>query len=273
MGAIERGLFLGRVPFLKGGAGPKTVAVFFGANALFRRIDRMNTGRYAGAVERLLPRGYRFFILGYEENPPEDYGFERIVEDSARILREHVGRAAAVMGISFGGFVAQRLAAGHPELVDRLVLLVAAHRFSDEGRRRVAGQLEHLRRGDLAALVRENALLFRRPWLNALVRLRLWMRRGRLGEGFNDPAAIARAYERLLTGAEFERNAEFAGRVRAPALVVGGTRDPFFHEAAFRETAARIPGGRCELFPGETHMLPVERPGAVARVVRGFLGV
>ena len=37
------------------------------------------------------------------------------------------------MGMSYGGLIAQHLAADHPELIHRLILAMSVYRFSEEG--------------------------------------------------------------------------------------------------------------------------------------------
>ena len=37
------------------------------------------------------------------------------------------------MGMSYGGLIAQHLAADHPELIHRLVIAMSVYRFSEEG--------------------------------------------------------------------------------------------------------------------------------------------
>jgi pimeloyl-ACP methyl ester carboxylesterase len=269
MGDVDTGLFLGRIPYIKAGSGPRRAVVFFGGNALFKRLDRSDASRYAAMFSRLLPADYSFCILGYEENPPETYSLDTIVDDLDRIARTEIGRST-VIGVSFGAFVAIRFAAAQPELVDKLVILVGAHRFSAQGARKIAKQIAYLKVRNLYGLVRENAVLFRRPWYNWLVRLKLWRDKDKLASEFNDPTYIARAYESLF-GAAFERNREYADRIRAKTLIIGGSADQYFDVAAFEETARRIPVARLELFDGETHMLPVERRRDVARVLAEFL--
>lgn len=267
---VETGLFLGKIPYIKGGSGPRKVIVFFGGNALLKRLDRSDARRYAGMIAALLPVGTTFHILGYEEDPPPSYSLDAIVHDLARIVGDEIGRAT-VIGVSFGGFVALRFAATHPELVDRLVLLVSAHRFSREGWQRIAAQIASLEAGDLSGMVRDNAALFRRPWYNWLVQLRYRRRKGRFGAEFNDPASVARAY-RTLFSTDFERNGAYAGRIGAETLIIGGTADQFFGRDDSEETARLIPRARLELFEGERHMIPVERRRDVARLLADFLG-
>lgn len=264
---MDTGTFLGRIPYIRGGSGPRTAVVFFGANALFQPLARARAQDYARMVERVLPPGCAYIILGYDPHPPAEYGFDVIVRDFARIVREHVGRTL-IVGVSFGGFVAQRFAAAHPDLVDRLVLLISAHRFSDAGWRKVLAQEAYMRRGDLYGFVKDMTLLFRRPWYNWALRYALWRGRHRLADRLNDPRTMLRVYESLFSGFD---NTSCARGVRAPTLVLGGTRDQFFDAAALRETAALIPGARLHLFARETHMVPLERSSDVRRVIADFL--
>jgi len=270
-GRVETGLLAGKIPYIRGGSGPKHALVFFGGNALFKRLDRSSDpGRYAGQIAGLLPEGFRFTILGYEETPPADYTIDTIVRDMAPLVRDHLGKPDLVIGISFGGFVAQRFAAEHPDLVKRLVLLVSGHRFSEEGWAAMGRQFKSLETGDFHSLVTDSVLLFRRPWYNWLVRLKFWKDRNRLASEFKDATLILRSY-RSLFSEDFARNSDFARRISAPTLVIGGTADQFFGTQIFRETAEMIPGARVVLFEHETHMVPLERSGDVAGAVAAFL--
>ena len=60
--------------------------------------------------------------LGRSAKPDIAYSMADYADDAAALL-EHVGwRAAKVIGVSFGGMVAQELVLRHPAMVDRLVL-------------------------------------------------------------------------------------------------------------------------------------------------------
>src|SRR6478735_7585922 len=101
--SVESGLIAGRAPYIRGGSGRRDAVVFFGGNALLKRLDKTSDpGRYARQVSRLLP-GHRFTILGYAGS-----SFEEIVGDMALAIRKPPD---VVVGISFGGFVAMRFAA------------------------------------------------------------------------------------------------------------------------------------------------------------------
>jgi pimeloyl-ACP methyl ester carboxylesterase len=267
MPAIETGHF-GRVPYVRVGRGIETIVVINGGNAFVRRFDAASAARDAGRIVRLFPAGSSVCILGYDTSaaPPGDV--MGIVDEVAAIVRANFG-TATVAGISFGGLVATRLAAEHPEMVRRLILLSTAHRFSEEGRRRVRRQISDAARGDFVAMARPFLTLFRRPWLNVLLRFAIWSGRRSLAEKMNAPQFIVCMLESALAAGE--GGLAHLGRVRAKTLLVAGTRDQFFDVASLQETAAAIPPAELVLFARETHMLPLERPRDVARAIETFL--
>jgi len=271
MEQIDSRLLLDRIPFIRGGAGTKRAVVFFGGNALLKRLDKTSDpGRYARQVAKLLPPDFSFWILGYEERAHEPLTFESILAGMAEVVGAEIGRADLVVGISFGGFVAQRLGAQYPELAARLVLLASAHRLSAAGWQVMERQFRSLESGDMYRFALENALLFRRPWYNWLLRLKLRLEKERLSSGYRDPALILRDYKSLFSE-DLRRSAEFARRIEQDTLVIAGTSDQYFDRDALSETASMIKHARLELFEGETHMFPIERSGDVASRLAAFL--
>jgi pimeloyl-ACP methyl ester carboxylesterase len=263
------GTFLKRIPFVKIGSGPNPIVVLNGGQAFVRRPTPARALRDAKRIARLLPSHRAIYVLGYDSAPPPGYSIDLIVADVAQILRSEIG-PASVMGISFGGFVATRLAADHPDLVKDLILMVSAHRFSSGGRLSIDRQIEYAWQGDFTGFLDEFGLAFRRPWLNWLLRLRIKQERTKLHESMNDPAIIVRGLH-AVAGEDFSEDPSWLRAIRARTLIVGATRDPFFDVEAMDETARMIPSSEIKLFEGETHMLPVERARDVAKTVRAFL--
>jgi pimeloyl-ACP methyl ester carboxylesterase len=265
---IETGTFLGRIPYARIGSQPDPILVLAGGQAFVQRPTRARAERDAGRVARLLPANRSFILLGYDPSRAGSDSFEAMVADVAAIARE-LGPPRQVVGISYGGVIALQLAALHPSVVSALVLLASAHDFSAEGKQRLERQIDCASRGDLAALVEDFIAMFRRPWLNWLLRLRLWTRRARLGETMNDPPSIVRGLRAILDTrlADTTRLA----RVTARTLVIGGSRDQFFGDGMLERTAAAVPHASLVVLPGETHMVAVERAHAVAAKLRAFL--
>ncbi|WP_210485173.1 alpha/beta fold hydrolase [Microvirga antarctica] len=268
---VESGLFAGKIPYIRSGSGPRHAVILLGGTALIRRIGQSpDRERYVRQIRRLLPPDFRMTLVGYEDVPPTAYTLDTIAQDAAALIGSEIGRADVVMGLSFGGFVAQHLAANHPERLDRLVLLVSGHRFSWHGWEAMQRQFAALDRGDLRSLMAGNVLLFRRPWFDWLARARLWTEGARLSAQCKDPTIIRQAYGSLFSE-DFLRHPEIARHILAPTLVIGGTADQFFGAHVFEETAKLIPGARLALFEGETHMLPIERSADVAKAIEDFL--
>ena len=267
MTTTETGTFLGRIPFARVGARPDPVLVVAGAQAFVQRPTPDRFARDARRIARIMPPGRSFILVGYDPTPP-DYRLGTIGRDLGAIL-DQLGGKVSVMGISYGGLAALRAAADHPELVARLVLLVSAHDFSVEGKRRVHRQIDCAARGDLVGLIEQFVAPFRRPWLNWLLRLQLHTSRARLVQMLNEPELIVRGLRAVL---DDPLDTARLARVTAPCLLVGGTRDQFFGDGMQQRTAALLPRASLELVEGETHMLPRERPRRVARALRAFLG-
>ena len=261
----QSGTFLGRIPFVRVGAGADPVVVVAGGQAFVQRPSPERVARDARRVARVLPKGRSFILIGYDL-APADFSLTAASRDLGAIFAE-LGGNVSVMGISYGGIVALRAASDHPAQVARLGLLASAHDFSAEGRLRVQRQIERASRGDLGGLVEEFVGLFRRRRLDWLVRARLRWSRARLAQALNEPELIIRGLRAVL---DDPLDAGRLASVSAPCLLVAGTRDQFFGGMQAR-TAALLARASVELADGETHMLPVERPAFVARALRTFL--
>lgn len=94
-------------------------------------------------IEPLVKAGYRVVapdLRGYNlSSGPDDftaYTADKLAADVRRLIRELGAASAMVVGHDWGGSVAWSLAMNHPEVVDRLVILNAAHpRKLNEGLR------------------------------------------------------------------------------------------------------------------------------------------
>lgn len=266
MTTITTGSFLGRIPYARRGDGSAPLLILSGGQGFVRRSDPLRLARDARRVARMLPEQASFVLLGYDPHPPANVSIDAITDDVKAIIQEHWSGQARIVGISYGGLVASRVAARFPEQVAQLVLVASAHRISAEGRRRVCRLIEFAERGDFPSFVDDFAAICRRPWLNWAIRSRAWFTRHKLDRTMASPETIVRYMRAMLDAPP----AEFSG-ITARTLVIGGSEDQFFGGGVMQETAAGISGARTELLRGETHMAPVERAGAVAAVIGRFL--
>lgn len=151
---------------------------------------------------------------------------------------------ATYVGHSLGGLLGVRLAARHPEVVDRLVLVAPA---GIPGRSPL-GSVVPL----AAALLRAGPLFLPRLAADTL----------RSGP----PTVLVAALRVLSDDVRPELTA-----VRAPTLLLWGERDPLLPPAHAEEFLAALPAARLELIPGAAHVPMLERPDEVSRAVLAFL--
>jgi len=159
---------------------------------------------------------------------------------------------AAIVGNSYGGFVALDFAARRPELVEKLVLLDAPlmdHDFSPEFMEYVEEEERLIDTGDLDAAVELN-LAFWCPGIADRVRPMV-------------AAALERENEELP-------NPDLGG-IRTPTLVAVGEHDKPDFRAISERLARELPNAELAVIEGAGHLPTMERPDETAALVRRFL--
>lgn len=211
-----------------------------------------------------LAAGYRVTAVdlpgfGFSQPPPAAWGSAEYRQHAAALLDALGIARAAVLGHSFGGRVALRLAAELPERVARLVLVAAAGLRSPRtaaGRLRVAATTLLRRLSDLPGL--------RRPGSR-------WLERWRQRVGSRDYRE-AGAMRPTLVRVVNEDLAPLLPRVTAPTLILWGDQDREVGQAAMQTMQAQIPGARLVVFPGAGHFPFADRPAEFADHLQAFLG-
>ncbi len=79
----------------------------------------------AGSYKRFFNE-YTVYMFSRKNDIPEGYSIEDMADDQAIAMKNLGIDRAIVMGVSQGGMISQYLAAKHPELVDKLILVVTA---------------------------------------------------------------------------------------------------------------------------------------------------
>jgi 3-oxoadipate enol-lactonase len=252
------------------GSGPRVLSISGSGNDL-----RTNPARAEGPLER------RFTTLVYDQRglgrtskPDAPYTMADYAADAAGLLDAVGWSSAHVVGLSFGGMVAQHLAIDHPTRVERLVMGCT----SAGG---VGGSSFDLRLNDsLDADARRRAsleLLDSRcdfttdpplvaPGLESL--LAMFTRAGALDA--DDPARAMGMRRQLDARADHDATAGLAA-ITAPTLVVGGRYDRQAPLANSEYLAAHIPGARLLVVDGG-HAFMLQDPAAWPLIV-AFLEV
>jgi 3-oxoadipate enol-lactonase len=204
--------------------------------------------------------------IGASEVPPGPYSARAMAEDAVAVLDGARVDRARVLGTSLGGMVAQELAIGFPERVERLVLACTTPGGEravpfPEPTRRLLEQAQSL--DPLVALRRfvENALAPGAPaaLIEEIYALRLANPPDPVG--WQGQAAAAAAFD------GWERLPE----IEAPTLVLHGDRDQVVDPGNAALLAKRVPGARVEIFDGCGHLFFWEMPARFAAAVGEFL--
>jgi len=204
---------------------------------------------------------------GRSDKPDAPLTGALLAADMAAVL-DHAGvESADLVGISFGGMIAQEMALTQRARV-RSLLLASSYAASD-------AWTEHLWQARLMLLERLGLQEHFRVALMFLHSPRVFR---------EQPEAIARiqaafaaappdpiGYRRQLEYCRSHDARARLGAVRAPALVVTGAEDILSPPAMGRALAALIPGARFQEVAGAARLFMLLQPAAFAEQVRGWL--
>ena len=230
-GTIEAGTLGGRLGYLRFGAGPRTLVILPGLY-----LDGEAPGGLAARANavgfRALAKSHTLHVVRRPRGLTAGTSTTDLAGEYAAVLRSEFGRAD-VLGLSTGGLIAQELALGDPDVVDRLALVVSGARIAEPGRRLCAEWLRLAEardwrgvRASLATAVVDGRLA--RRLVRTLVR-RSDPPHGSDGEDFVVTVRAALAHD----------TTDRLAALSVPALLVGGDVDLFFPEPVLRATAGR----------------------------------
>lgn len=191
------------------------------------------------------------------------FGVEDLADDLAGLLGALGIAKAHVVGLSLGGMTGQVLAARHPGLVDRLVLVATSAYLPPKDLWQERAEMVRARG---MGAVAENVI---GRWFTAPERSSAGAVATRaILESEVDPQGYALCCEAIgkmdLRG--------MIGAIAAPTLVISGAQDPATPVAMGEEIHGLVPGSRFAVVPDTAHLIAVERPEALNRLIAEFLG-
>lgn len=170
---------------------------------------------------------------------------------------------AAVVGLSFGGMVAQVLALRHPADVAGLVVCGCGATFPAAIRDVLRERGDSATRGGMEAVLDETLQRWFTPGFISgggaeATRLRLLADR---------PAGWAAAWHAI---SELDVFAQLPG-IAVPTLCLAGELDVAAPPVMLQAVAAQIPGARAQVLPLAPHMMQIETADGFAAAVEAFL--
>jgi pimeloyl-ACP methyl ester carboxylesterase len=205
---------------------------------------------------------------GYSDwRPDHDYTPERNAEALAIAIRELAPDAAAVVGMSLGGLSAIRLAAQHPDVVRKLVIVDVTPGVNREKSKAIA---DFINGPDSFSSFDE---ILARTIEHNPGRTESSLRRGVLhnATGREDGRWVWR-YDRIrgIETVDFDRLWEDVSAITVPIMLVRGDRSPVVDDADVEAFRQRQPSVRYELVAGAGHSVQGDQPVELARLLDTF---
>lgn len=231
-------------------------------------------GMWRGQIEPLAALG-RVVVIDGPGHGKSEPAPRFMLEDHADALFDACGelgiRRSVVVGLSWGGMVAMRLALQHPEKVAGLALLdtsaemdTLANRVKFRAfialHRRVGFPISLFYKEVAPKMYSARTLVERTDLVDATYRRTMGFDRGGLSR-----ASIAVIVHRKNVLPEL-------GRIRTPTLVMCGTEDQSTPPEKSEHIASAIPNANLVMLDGVGHMSALEDPDAVNKHLVPFIG-
>jgi pimeloyl-ACP methyl ester carboxylesterase len=259
------GMFANGMAYLTWGSGPKTLLFIQGGpgsavpRGMLLRMSQRQLDPYLRA-------GFAVWVVTRRRGMPPGHTVADMADDYAQVITEEFGgHVDVVVAESYGGMIAQYLAALHPDSFGHIAMVVTAVEVSDWGKEVDSRLARAVVRGDTSGagtvfaeyLLPGEHLDWARRLIGPMIGRRL------LAGGDYPP-------EDVLTEVQAEEafNSRAAlPRIQAPVLLLCGDRDRFFPRDVVAETAQLIPGCTLVWYAGQGHM----RAASNKRVARDVL--
>lgn len=260
---IERGE-IGAIPYAAVGSGwPVVVSAGLWPTTGVAG-DRFVSG--ALAPVRRLAGQRRLIVVNRRAGLPANLTISDLAAEYADSIRTGLDGPVDLVGTSTGGSIAQQVAADHPDVIRRLVLLSTACRLGPYGRELQKLVAEELRAGQVRRAVAAGAADLAPPGLRTLARGLGWAAARRMISS----ASVAADLAGTLEAEDGFDLAKCERPIQAKTLIIGGGRDRFYGTDLFEETAALIPGSILRVFPRRGHV-SVTSDGRAQAMISGFL--
>ena len=189
--------------------------------------------------------------------PAANYTLSDMADDAVGLMKALEMEPAHVVGVSMGGMIAQTVAAEHPDSVRSLISIMSTTGNRWRGQPAFGIYRYLLRRApeDREAFIDHIARIYSAIGSPGFPRDEARTRElaGRSYDRSHDPLGPGRQLGAIVASGD---RTSALRRIRAPTLVVHGTKDRMVRKSGGRATARAVPGARLEMIEGMGHDLP-----------------
>ncbi|MDE2487491.1 MAG: alpha/beta hydrolase [Alphaproteobacteria bacterium] len=209
--------------------------------------------------------------LGQSEKPDRPYSMADYADDAAALIAAQGWRQACVIGVSFGGMVAQELVLRHAARVEKLVLACTSPGGAG-GSSYAFHEIEHLK-GEARAKHLIPASDVRRDAAWAAAHPDAYAQLVDLGsrDPFADEPGHAMGAHRQLEARADHDTWERLPRIDCPVMIAAGRYDGIARPETQERMAARIPRASLRFFEGG-HLFMIQDRAAVPAMADFLLG-
>lgn len=204
--------------------------------------------------------------LGRSDKPDIPYSMADYADDAAALMESQGWESAHVVGVSFGGMVAQELALRHPARIRRLVLACTSPGGAG-GASFPFHEIEHLK-GEARARHLTPISDTRRDAAWAKANPEAYAKAIALAAAdpfAGEPGREQGAHRQLEARAGHD-TWDRLGQIKSPTLVAGGRYDGIAPPETLERLASRIPGAQLKFFEGG-HLFMIQDRAAVPAMV------
>jgi pimeloyl-ACP methyl ester carboxylesterase len=245
------GGFRNGIPFVQFGLGTQDLLLFFtGPGNEPPRGTALDMVRKSLGILTSL---YRIHVVTRKSDLSEGYTTRDMSNDYAEMIEESFnGKVDLVIGLAYGGLIAQHFAADHSDLFDHIVIAMTAHKLSPEGIELHEEFADLLSRGKYGDAYKALSNGVYGPGT----------KRTGAGSSSWDPGSPMPKSKResfasdvlIEANAEKEHNStQSLPRIKVPVLIISGDRDFYFPIDYVREMERMIPQSIVRVYSGRGH--------------------
>lgn len=209
--------------------------------------------------------------LGQSSKPDRPYSMAEYAEDAARLMEEIGWGSALVIGVSFGGMVAQELAINHPHMVEGLVLACTTPGGAG-GSSYPFHTIEHLKGEERARhMIPISDLRHDAAWAAAHPEQYAKMVELAAADPYADEPGMAGGRHRQIEARARHDTWDRLDQIRCPTLVCAGRYDGIAPPEIVGAMANRIRGAELRLFEGG-HLFMLQDREAFPAMIRFLKG-